>query len=205
MKVLFFDFDGVILDSMSVREMGFREIFKAEDASLVERLISYHHVNGGLSRFHKIRYFYEEILEQSISEEQVQLLANEFSNLMKKHLLDPQRLIKPTIEFIRQQEAGMPMHIVSGSEANELRYLCSKLELDSLFLSIDGSPTPKPELVCQVIDGRGYIAEECALIGDSINDYQAAIANGVSFYGFNNSALKELDAPYIESFVKDFP
>ena len=47
MKVIFWDFDGVILDSMVVRDAGFREIFKRYDTNKVNKLISYHRENCG--------------------------------------------------------------------------------------------------------------------------------------------------------------
>lgn len=56
-KNILWDFDGVILDSLAVRDYGFREIFKDFDKAAVEKLIEYHSINSGLSRFHKIRYF----------------------------------------------------------------------------------------------------------------------------------------------------
>ena len=71
MEAIFFDFDGVILDSMPIRDLGFREIFRMYDDQVVEQLISYHKVNGGLSRFHKIKYFFNELLNTSISEEKI--------------------------------------------------------------------------------------------------------------------------------------
>ena len=35
-KTIFWDFDGVILDSMPIRDYGFREIFKEFDKELVD-------------------------------------------------------------------------------------------------------------------------------------------------------------------------
>ncbi len=38
-KVIFWDFDGVILDSMSIRDYGFKEIFKAFKQSEIDSLL----------------------------------------------------------------------------------------------------------------------------------------------------------------------
>ena len=62
MKNILWDFDGVILSSMHIRDWGFREIFKTFKKEDVQKLLDYHNLNGGLSRYVKIRYFYEEIL-----------------------------------------------------------------------------------------------------------------------------------------------
>ena len=65
-KNILFDFDGVILDSMPIREYGFRKIFENYDVALVEKLLVYHNQNGGLSRYVKIRYFFEKLLYKKI-------------------------------------------------------------------------------------------------------------------------------------------
>ena len=57
-KNIFWDFDGVIIDSMPIREFGFRRIFKDFNKEKVELLTDFHRENGGLSRFFKIRYFF---------------------------------------------------------------------------------------------------------------------------------------------------
>ncbi|HIE73779.1 MAG TPA: DUF2130 domain-containing protein, partial [Flavobacteriales bacterium] len=46
-------------------------IFKDFDDDLVKNLLEYHNQNGGLSRYVKIRYFYNKLLRQKISEEKI--------------------------------------------------------------------------------------------------------------------------------------
>jgi HAD superfamily hydrolase (TIGR01549 family) len=199
-KNILFDFDGVILDSMPVRDFGFREIFKEFDKELVEKLIEYNNLNGGLSRYVKIRYFYEELLGEYISEEKVQELAQKFSEIMRKELPNKKYMIEETVKFIEDNYKKYNLHIVSGSDGNELRYLCKELEIDKFFLSIDGSPTPKNNLVSNVLVKNNYLVNETILIGDSINDYEAAKVNNIDFYGYNNFALKKLSNFYIDNF-----
>ena len=42
-KTILWDFDGVILDSMAVRDWGFKEIFKDFSKEQVIKLLEYHH------------------------------------------------------------------------------------------------------------------------------------------------------------------
>lgn len=206
-KVIFFDFDGVILDSMPIRDYGFRKIFEGYSSELVEKLISYHQLNGGLSRFHKIKYFYNELLKKDISEEKIVEYANSFSEIMKEQLTNKKYLISETVNFIKENYKSYKLHIVSGSEQNELRYLCEKLGVAKYFITIEGSPTPKNDLVKNRLELEKYNNNEAILIGDSINDYEAANINDLKFFGFNNTELKEKDE-YISSFekfdIKDF-
>lgn len=203
-KNILFDFDGVILDSMSVRDFGFREIFKEHSDEYVEELIKFHRTNGGLSRFVKIEHFYKNILNKNISESQINGLANKFSDIMRKELIKKEYLIEDAVNFIKNNYKDYNMHIVSGSEHNELNYLCEELGIKKYFLSISGSPTPKKELVKQVLDKYDCVLEETVLIGDSINDYDAAKHNDILFFGYNNSELEEKSDKYIFSFGELF-
>lgn len=201
-KNILWDFDGVILDSMKIRDWGFGEIFKSFNKQDVDKLLAYHNLNGGLSRYVKIRYFYEVILEKNISAEEVLKYANNFSRLMKKELVNSNNLIKDSVNFIKENHKNYNFHIVSGSDQNELRFLCSELNLDTYFVSIHGSPTPKKQLVATLLKDYKYNLEDCCLIGDSINDFEAADFNSIEFYGYNNFELREYSKIYIDSFTE---
>lgn len=201
-KVIFFDFDGVIIDSMAVRDIGFEIIAKKvlDSQEIIDKFIAYHRYNAGLSRYVKIRHFYEQMLGLSITEEEVNIIASEFSNLMREKLTDKKYLIEETVEFIKSYHEQVVMHIVSGSDEKELNYLCKELGIAKYFKTIEGSPTPKNDLVMNILKKYDYNPKESILIGDSINDFDAANINGIKFYGYNNIDLKDKDE-YIESFI----
>lgn len=185
-KIIFWDFDGVILESNAVREQGFREVLKSYGETQVIELIDYHRTNGGLSRYVKFRYFFEKILQISYREEQITQMAYDFSQIMRELLTNKQNLIKETIEFISREHQNYEMHIVSGSDQEELRFLCKALEIDTYFKGIYGSPIHKNDLVKNLLYRYNYDPQSCILIGDSINDYEASTINKVYFKGYNN-------------------
>jgi phosphoglycolate phosphatase-like HAD superfamily hydrolase len=202
-KVILWDFDGVLMDSNFIRDIGFERVLSNYPKQSVQELMDFHLANGGLSRYVKFRYFFENILKQDISETEIQELANKFSVIMKSLLLNPQLLIEDSINFVKLRfEEGVKMHIVSGSDQVELRYLCKELEISKYFISIHGSPTPKYQLVKDLIESNKYKKEEIVLIGDSINDLDASIKNGIRFCGFNNNQLSYHEG-YIHSFSKN--
>ena len=84
-KNILFDFDGVIIDSMPTKTEGFRQIFKDFDPAAVQKILDYNNLNGGLSRYVKIRYFFEEILSTTIEEQEVLRYAEQFSQNVKKN------------------------------------------------------------------------------------------------------------------------
>ena len=44
---------------------------------------------------------------------------------------------------------------------------------------------------------NNYTKKDCILIGDSINDYQAAYKNKIDFQSYNNKSLEKFDSKNI--------
>lgn len=195
-KIILWDFDGVLMNSNLVRDQGFVEVLKEFPKYQVEKLLAFHKKNGGLSRYVKFRYFFEEIRKEEISEKEVNNLANKFSIIMKKLLVDESLLIDDSIQFVKKHHQDFYMHIVSGSDEKELRFLCQELKISQYFISIHGSPTAKNDLVRNLLNEYNYQKLNCILIGDSINDFEAATVNKISFYGYNNMNLKSKNYIY---------
>ncbi len=201
-KTILFDFDGVILDSMKIKGNGFVELFKGYPEDAIKQLESYHYANGGISRFEKIRYFFNTILNTPISSEIINTLADQFGEIIAQKLFDKKNLIADTMQFIEKNYKKYHFYIVSGAEQNELRALCNTFKIDHFFKAIYGSPTPKVLLVKNLLEHNGTIKDEVILIGDSINDYDAARKNDIVFFGYNNESLIK-KGNYIKH-LKDF-
>jgi phosphoglycolate phosphatase-like HAD superfamily hydrolase len=199
-NVILWDFDGVLMDSMPVRDKGFEMVLKEYPKEQLERLMVYHRNNGGISRYVKFRYFFEQIRNEAVTEEQIKVLAASFSVVMRQELTNPLLLIEDSLSFVKRSYASLKMHIVSGSDEQELNYLCGELGIAKYFRSIHGSPVAKNVLVKNLL--ASYDPRECVLIGDSVNDLEAARVNGITFIGYNNPLLESLSDHYITSFSK---
>jgi phosphoglycolate phosphatase-like HAD superfamily hydrolase len=199
-RTILWDFDGVLMDSMPVRDRGFEIVLANYPAADLERLLHYHRQNGGLSRYVKFRYFFEVIRNEPVTDGQVLELAARFSDVMRRELVNEQLLIQNSIEFVKREHTNFNMHVVSGSDQEELRYLCATLKLDGYFRSIHGSPKSKKDWVAELIQLHNYERNQTLLIGDSRNDWEAADHSGIDFMGYNNKALQGMGNGYIEHF-----
>ncbi len=188
-KVILWDFDGVLMNSNAIRGLGFEKVLADYPTEEVAALMKFHEINGGLSRYVKFRHFFEEIRKEKITDEQVMELAERFSVVMKNLLFNASLLINDSIQFVKQNAARYKMHIVSGSDGIELNALCDFLEISQYFSTIQGSPTPKNQLVEQLLANYQYPVQQCVLIGDSINDLEAATINNIAFAAYNNPEL----------------
>ncbi len=190
-KVIFWDFDGVLMDSNAVRDVGFVSVLSEFPREQVAGLLSFHQANGGLSRYVKFRYFFEEIRKEPISDGEILKLAERFSLIMKELLVNPKLLIDETLNFVKQNQGKFIMHITSGSDQTELRYICKTLGINHLFNSIHGSPKPKKEWVKELIEVNKYQTEQCVLIGDSVNDWEAAFYNKIFFCPYSKNVIND--------------
>ena len=101
-KAVFWDFDGVLLNSNEVRDRGFVRVLADYPQDQVNRLLSFHRQNGGLSRYVKFRYFYEEILREALDDERLAQLCASFSEIMRLLLTDKNLLISENIDRLRK-------------------------------------------------------------------------------------------------------
>ena len=201
-KNIIFDFDGVILDSVPTKTEGFKKLFQNFSTDEVNKLVLYHELNGGKSRYVKIKYFFNELLHKDISEQEILEYANKYSEITKEELTNPKYIIEDTLNFIKTNHKKYEMHIASGADEKDLKYICEKLDLTKYFLSINGSPKIKSEIVKDILLDNRYDINETILIGDSVNDFDSAKDNGIDFFAYNNQKLKS-HYKYIDK-LKDF-
>lgn len=197
-KNVLFDFDGVILDSNAIKDDAFRYVLRDFSADLVDVFIEYHQQNGAVSRYEKINFFFNEILNRKPEKRVMEKMFSEFSFYTLDKLTDKKLIIQETFEFIKNTKYNL--HIVSATDEEDLKFICDKLGLQGLFLSIHGSPKIKSELIFNILDTYDYRKDQTALIGDSRIDYEAACVSGISFYGYNNLNLKVDDVHYLHDY-----
>ena len=84
---IIFDFDGVLVESNEIRFNGFRKLFKGYPREQVEELVAYARANGGISRYKKIAYFFNEIRKEAITPASVNKWAEQFSKLVEEDIV----------------------------------------------------------------------------------------------------------------------
>ncbi|MCB1306400.1 MAG: HAD family hydrolase, partial [Leptospiraceae bacterium] len=84
----------------------------------------------------------------------------------------------------RAQELGIDCHIVSGTPETELKRIVEQRAMGSMFMSINGSPRPKTQILSELISKHGYRPESCVMVGDAPTDFHAAQSAGIWFIGF---------------------
>ena len=180
-KNLIFDFDGVLVESNDIRIEGFRRLFQDYPENEVSQLMPYVEKNGGISRYVKIRYFFEVIRRESLEIEDLQSWANRYSKLVKEKIIQAESVIGT--DFFSNYGKSFQSAIVSGSDQAELREICQLRNINHHFIEIFGSPVEKVANIAQLIQTNDWEKSQCLYIGDSHNDLEAAKANSIAFLG----------------------
>ena len=184
-SAVFFDFDGVILDSVKVKTDTFAAMFRKYGSEVERAVVEYHLANGGISRFDKFRYYYEKILEQPITDSEIKTLGDEFSKLALQGVLNSKFVpgALETLEVLKKM--NIPCYIVSGTPDEEIKLIIKKKKLTKYFIEIHGAPKKKSDVALDIIKRFNFLPTKCLFIGDSMTDYDAAYVSRTNFLGIS--------------------
>lgn len=181
-QAIFFDFDGVILETADIKTDAFGELYRAHGAEMEARVRDYHVRHGGLSRFFKIRMFEREWLGRPADEAREAALAQRFADLVVGKVLAAPPL-PGAIETLEHLRGRLPLFVVSGTPEEELRDICGQRGLTRFFAGIYGAPRRKTEILQTVCATHGLDPARCVMVGDATTDSEAAAALGMRFVG----------------------
>ncbi|PCJ67876.1 MAG: haloacid dehalogenase [Bacteroidetes bacterium] len=189
-KLVFFDFDGVVLDSARIKTKAFPVVF-AEYPEHGEAITKYHLDNQGISRYEKFQWIYDTLLEEELTEEKSIELGETFSEIVLDEVLKCDE-IPGALEFLNfLKNKSIPAVVASGTPYKELNTIIHKRELDHYFVDVWGSPKLKDEIIEILISIHGLKPEECLFLGDASTDYMAASKMSIPFQAVYSSEMKK--------------
>lgn len=184
-NAFFFDFDGVIVDSVNIKTEAFAEIYRPYGEKAVGYVVRHHKAHGGMSRFLKIRHYHKELLNQDLSDEDLRLLAGKFSDLVLEKVIQA-TFIKGALSFIHMlSEKNKKMFIVSGTPEGEIQRIVESKQLNNYFLEVRGAPTAKRDNIQYLLKKYKIGVNESVFFGDSSEDFKTASSLGLKFIPIN--------------------
>ena len=200
-KIIFWDFDGVIKDSVSVKSLGYSKLFSPFGKEVVRRVKQHHEVHGGVSRFEKIP-LYLSWAGESASPVQAQEYCDRFSKLVQQAVIDSP-WVPGVYEYLKSSHTSQCFILITGTPQIEIEQILKSLDITSFFKEVHGAPKEKVVVVKEVLK-RFHCLPDCALvIGDSETDFEAAKNNSVAFLlrqtSLNHELQKKFKGPSFES------
>ncbi len=180
-KVIIFDFDGVLLESVKIKDNAFKRLFKDYPEHL-EKIMEYHLSNNATVRFDKFRYITENILDQSYNKRTEKKLSKKFSSLVFSGLVNCP-YVQGTKEILNFYLDKIPIYLASRSPAVELEKVLKKRRLKKYFKKIYAVPWIKTDAIRDIMDRENITPEELVFVGDADEDLRAAQSTGVFFIG----------------------
>lgn len=182
-QAVFFDFDGVIADSTTVKVRAFAALFAAYGPAVQEAVIRYHLDNGGMPRHQKIRHCFTAFADHLPTDAELDRAGQTFSQLVLDEVIAAPLIPGALATLCQLQQAAIPAFIVSGTPGEEMRLIARRKGLGSYFLEVHGSPLAKPALLADILSRHSYVPGQCLFVGDALADYRAAVATGLRFLG----------------------
>lgn len=203
-KIFFFDFDGVIVDSLDIKTEAFGELFSKYGKDIANKVMDYHRNNGGVSRYDKFKHYYKNLLRKEINEGVIRMLDKGYSKLIVKKVIAAP-YIRGALAFIKMlNRAQRGCFIISGTPQKEIRYILKRRKIARLFKAAVGSPANKTDNLRKLIDEHKINPKEAIFFGDAKSDYQAAKENKVRFIRIVRGKESELYGLSSMPKLKDF-
>lgn len=195
-----FDFDGVILDTLKLKENGFVHVYQGIDTADELIIRDYQRHNGGSPRNEKFKFFDNLFLNSTPDQNRLDMLSLKLSKYIMEEIESCPFIAGFSSILAQLQNSGMPVTIASAMPETELHQIIDLRGIASSFIYAYGSPRAKSDQL-KDIDINLRQTKKGLYFGDTMSDYVAATKSGLEFMGIGTAA------PFATNkipFIKDF-
>jgi beta-phosphoglucomutase-like phosphatase (HAD superfamily) len=181
LDAVIFDFDGVIIESVAVKDDVFRALF-GEHPAHIDAIMDLHRRHGGVSRYVKFEMIYRDILRAPLAPADKAELSRRFEELALERVMAAP-MVAGARDVLDGLNGRVPMAVVSGTPDAELSVIVERRGLARYFIEVHGGSRDKRDVIDRMVRQRGWRRDRMAMVGDAMTDCTAARANRVPFVG----------------------
>lgn len=178
-KYIFFDFDGVLAESVGLKAEAFRQMYLSNGEDFAQKVVDHHIANGGMSRYEKFQVYNGEWLGEELNQKKIQQLSQKFSELIVKDVVNSKEVTGAS-DFLNSSKDYIK-YIITGTPTIEITKILECRNMNHFFERVYGSPEKKDYWVKEILKSDIILPEQCVFVGDAIVDYKAAIGNNITF------------------------
>ena len=182
-KVLFLDYDGVVVDSMGPKAEAIADAFApySDDRAAIADGFHRHAGSGREAQFDRI---YNDLTGKALDAPTRERIVAAF--LARIDAINDAVAPFPGVrDFIAAQAAKRIVAVVTGVPADEAERQLARFGLASFVASVHGATreTPKHVHMTRFLGARGLVATDALFAGDSQTDMQQGALAGIPFVG----------------------
>jgi HAD superfamily hydrolase (TIGR01549 family) len=194
-KNIFFDFDGVLAESVNMKTEAFRSLYLPFGKEISDKVVEHHLANGGVSRYDKIRKYHSDFLNSPLSEQEVLEWADKFSELVLKGVIEAAEVLGAS-EFLESYSQKYACWVITGTPTTEIKTILEKRNMNHYFKGAYGSPEKKNHWTEFLLKKYDLKKEETVFVGDATTDLDAAVFSKLHFILRRNDDNKHLFSDY---------
>ena len=177
--IVFWDFDGVIKDSVDVKTLAFEKLFLPYGQKIAQKVKQHHEANGGVSRFEKMP-LYLSWAGIDATDDLVDKFCKLFSETVFQSVADS-AWVPGVYEYLFKNHREKYFVLVTATPQLEIEKILCALEINHFFRQIFGAPTKKEDAIRSVLKEQRIMPDKALMIGDAETDLLAAQANSIPF------------------------
>ena len=155
-KIVFWDFDGVIKDSVEVKTTAYVELFRPYGKKIYDRVKLHHESDGGVSRFDKIP-MYLAWAGEPVTTEKVAEFCESFSQLVVQAVINSP-WVPGVYEYLLAHCKQQYFVLVTATPQQEIEYILAALKIATCFGKCYGHPCINDFLVnSDMLDHDGLL------------------------------------------------
>jgi phosphoglycolate phosphatase-like HAD superfamily hydrolase len=194
-RVIFWDFDGVIKDSVTAKSDGFEQLFLPYGKEIAGRVREHHEANGGVSRYEKIPV-YLSWAGETVTGAKVREFCDRFSKLVLQAVINSP-WVPGVREYLQKQHVRQCFVLLSATPQGEITHILEALNIASCFQAVHGAPISKAAAICDELRHLQCPAKAGLVVGDSATDLLSAQTNHVPFLLRRTPMNMQLQGQYL--------
>lgn len=201
-KYVFWDFDGVIKETVKIKNEAFITLFSGFNASISKKISDHLSKNSGLSRFEKIP-IYLKIANIKYSESDILFWTDKYNKIVYERVINS-KYVDGVLDLIKSRYRDQLFIIVTATPEYEIKKILLEIGISRYFSKVFGSPQRKFQAILKFIDENNIPKDQCLMIGDSMEDYICANKCKIDFllrrHELNINIFNEIKVPYLDNF-----
>lgn len=193
-KTIVLDFDGVLVESVGIKDKSFELLFEGYPDHL-DQIMQYHYSHNATIRFEKFEYVYKNILNLEYTDQIANELSKRFSELVFEQIIRCQS-VTGADAFLNYFHKCLPLFIASINPSEEFARILKVRKLEHFFKRVYTYPWKKKDAIEDILDKEQNCKQDVIFVGDSPEDYEAAKAVGINFVGrLSNKSFNGFEIP----------